>query len=115
MDDAGQRSLPGQAADSAALKDLNRGPSPSMPVLVLAPGQSIQDHGSDNSPPSLSPHFPFAQNPQIDDYPRSRYFPAPFPSGSTSAQYRSDRSVGDYGLANHGNGRRREGRFVRSL
>ena len=116
LDDAGQRSLPGQAADSAALKDLNRGPSPSMPVLVLAPGQPPQDHGSDSSPPPLSPHFPFTQYPKVEDHPRPRYFPYPYPSGSTSAQYRSGRSVGnDDGLANHGSGRcRQDGRFVRN-
>ena len=106
VDDAGQRSLAGQAADSVALKDLNRGPSPSMPMLVSALNQPIQDHGKDSSPPPLSPHFPFAQNPQIDDHTRPRYFPDPYPSGSKSAQYRFGYIGGDDGLANHGEGRR---------
>ena len=106
VDDAGQRSLAGQAADSVALKDLNRGPSPSMPMLVPALNQTIQDHGKDSSPPPLSPHFPFAQNPQIDDHTRPRHFPDPYPSGSKSAQYRFGYVGGDDGLANHGEGRR---------
>ena len=117
LDDVGQRSLSGQAADSAALKELNRVPSPSPPVLVLASDQPIQDHGSDSSPPPLSPHFPVNQYPKVEDYPRPRYFPYPYPSGSTSALHRSDRSVGgDDGLANHRGGRRRQdGRFATLL